>query len=575
MDEKSRDLLAQAVRDALTLSGIDHDEEHVESLISQVDKDVLQAHLATAEGNAADSRLRISSSASQTPPASPQRTRGSYRLLQTQKKNYAKLGVVTKRKIRKQKNVQRSEKSDNNSTTAQKAGMNTARACSENQELSDNHTNSPRTGLPGGPSSSYHLESAFTEKAMASILYECLTVKSAIARYGHQTNMPPTRTYPSKIRKYVDELAEYDYDKAVKIVQKDNTLAVGRGVQTRCNETIFWKIILKGAALIDQTTLPPARGPADGFTMAEKAATKKFMEAAGYGLGPENQRQCRIYWKNLYKMREAGIEKFLYYRTKEFDSYCRGYPKTAEVSLVDTVTLWENQYRPFIDQLESRALRLGQGDLARLCDLEPSQITERLQVPKSSWNNGGNVWASVMENESFQDKFQHSLPAEIALESNNNQFLVSEFERDKSPFIFLVPQDNMALSVCSIVPLSEGDFLGIFAGNVRFSEAFNVERGICSPIDNLWLDYSQVTGTLNQVKASEPGGPSNVCLQWEIVHDDLGTDHCTPWRVSVRATKPVKPFSPLIRMAPRQEQYTLHLSLENARRGFVKHDGEV
>ena len=39
MDEKSRELLAQAVRDALTLSGIDHDEDYVESLISQVDKD--------------------------------------------------------------------------------------------------------------------------------------------------------------------------------------------------------------------------------------------------------------------------------------------------------------------------------------------------------------------------------------------------------------------------------------------------------------------------------------------------------------------------------------------------------
>jgi hypothetical protein len=34
--------------------------------------------------------------------------------------------------------------------------------------------------------------------------------------------------------------------------------------------------------------------------MAEKAATKKFMEDAGYGLGAENQRQYRIFWKNLF-----------------------------------------------------------------------------------------------------------------------------------------------------------------------------------------------------------------------------------------------------------------------------------
>ncbi|KAJ6092187.1 hypothetical protein N7467_004156 [Penicillium canescens] len=30
--------------------------------------------------------------------------------------------------------------------------------------------------------------------------------------------------------------------------------------------------------------------------MAEKAATKRFMEDAGYRLGAENQRQCRIFW---------------------------------------------------------------------------------------------------------------------------------------------------------------------------------------------------------------------------------------------------------------------------------------
>lgn len=163
-----------------------------------------------------------------------------------------------------------------------------------------------------------------------------------------------------------------------------------------------------------------------------------------------------------------------------------------------------------------------------------------------------------------------AFPAEVILESQNNQFLASEFGRDKSTFVFLVPQDRMALSVCSIVPVCEGDFLGIFAGSIRFSEVFNVKRGICSPIDNLWLDYSQVTGALNQMMVSEPGTPANVRLHWEVVHDDLGTDHCTSWRVSVRATKPIMPFDPLIRMAHSQEQYTLHLSLEYAKRGFLE-----
>jgi hypothetical protein len=125
---------------------------------------------------------------------------------------------------------------------------------------------------------------------MSSILFECARVNFAIALYGHRTSGAPTTTKPDKIRKYVDEISEYDYEKAIDVIRRDNALATGKGLQNRYNETIFWKIILKGAALIDHTKLPSPKGPADGFTMAEKAATKKFMEDAGYGLGAENQR---------------------------------------------------------------------------------------------------------------------------------------------------------------------------------------------------------------------------------------------------------------------------------------------
>jgi hypothetical protein len=39
MDETTRGFLAQAMRDAFTSSGIDHNEEYIDSLISKVDKD--------------------------------------------------------------------------------------------------------------------------------------------------------------------------------------------------------------------------------------------------------------------------------------------------------------------------------------------------------------------------------------------------------------------------------------------------------------------------------------------------------------------------------------------------------
>jgi hypothetical protein len=39
MDEATRGLLSQAIRDAFTSSSIDHNEEYIDSLISKVDND--------------------------------------------------------------------------------------------------------------------------------------------------------------------------------------------------------------------------------------------------------------------------------------------------------------------------------------------------------------------------------------------------------------------------------------------------------------------------------------------------------------------------------------------------------
>ena len=185
---------------------------------------------------------------------------------------------------------------------------------------------------------------------------ECVKSNSAIAKYGQHTSTATITTKLEKTQGYVDELSKHDYEKAITIIRRDTALNAGRAIQTNYNETIFWPIILKGAALIDPATLPAAKGPADGFSMAEKAATRKFMEDIGQSLGSENQRQHRIFWKNLYDMREAGIHKVLLYRSKEFDSFCRSYSRTAEISLVNKVLKWEEKYLPHIKQLETRIL---------------------------------------------------------------------------------------------------------------------------------------------------------------------------------------------------------------------------
>lgn len=183
--------------------------------------------------------------------ASPYEGRGSYRLLQARNKNHANQAGAVKRKKRKQKTAKPSEDSGNKSTT-QEFDLNSAQAGSQIQisysvdqevshrpveayftnyrkayslpvlqlQSSDNPVTDSQVALPVSTFPSHQSDSAYTTKAMASILIECLMVNSAIARYGHRTNLSPTRTDPSKIRKYVDEIAEYDYEQAVRTIQK-------------------------------------------------------------------------------------------------------------------------------------------------------------------------------------------------------------------------------------------------------------------------------------------------------------------------------------------------------------------
>ncbi|KAJ5360071.1 hypothetical protein N7517_009262 [Penicillium concentricum] len=147
---------------------------------------------------------------------------------------------------------------------------------------------------------------------------------------------------------------------------------------------------------------------------------------------------------------------------------------------------------------------------------------------------------------------------------------VSESVGDKSSFTFLLPKDDSSFLVCSIIPVREGDFLGVFSGKIRFSETWSPRHGIHGPVGNLWLDYSKVTGTLSQMCVSETGGSANVRIQWDLIHDDVDKDNCSSWRVSVKATKPIMPFEPLVREASQQEQYVLHLSPKHAKRGFLE-----
>ena len=95
-----------------------------------------------------------------------------------------------------------------------------------------------------------------------------------------------------------------------------------------------------------------------------------------------------------------------------------------------------------------------------------------------------------------------------------------------------MPVDNERLMVCPIVPVREGDFLGIFAGKIHFSDRFDPVHGIQGPSKKLWLDYSRAIGVLNQMRV----------LQMYACNEEDEIQSNVSWRVSVRALRPIALF---------------------------------
>ncbi|CRG88240.1 Proto-oncogene tyrosine-protein kinase ROS [Talaromyces islandicus] len=405
---------------------------------------------------------------------------------------------------------------------------------------------------------------------MPSLLYKCVKMKSTIGIYGHRTTNIIATNETEKIREYATEISQYEYTEAIRAIKKDKAMYAGKGLQINYTETIYWDIIMKGARLINPATLPVVKGPPDEFTMAEKVSTKKFMCEAGYASGLENQRQYRKLWKSLFEMRKAGIDKILFYRSKEFDKYCKEYPRKSEHTLLDTITSWEKVYGPQIDQLETRVKHLVRGDAKGSSVLSLPHVEEKIKIQPASWNNATNVWFLAEEETAFKLAGGPMVAADDPVWGLFDHQALSESKHNKTLFITLLPKNEHNLAVCPIVPVYPGDFLGIFAGTIRFSDDFNRVQGIHGPMEKLWLDYSNVTGVLNQMKVSKPGGEANVQIRWELVNMEDEGEPRISWTVSVRALKPIKPFEEVVREAPQEEQYLFHQSAAHAGQGFLK-----
>uniref|UniRef100_A0A093UXY3 Uncharacterized protein n=1 Tax=Talaromyces marneffei PM1 TaxID=1077442 RepID=A0A093UXY3_TALMA len=609
--EVVKSLATQKIRELLAICGIGHrSDEPLQEHINNIANYVHTTRVKDGIEGFTEPILTVNAPIYQTPPSSPRELRGSYRVLSRNVKrgpsDFQGLTSPSKKKKKKRANKEYNPLGPsevnlncNDAATAAKTTHQTdstdqpptADRMTTTDGVSGKSTTSPNIPSSLDPSMSTAEDTTRTSlttdsvvlsvqshlpilldpvgaiDTMTSILWNCVKLNNIIGKHGRQSQQVWSTTEVEKMRLYADEIAQHEYKEAVRIVRRDNALLAGKDMQGRYNETIYWDIISKGAKLIDPATLPTPKGPLDDFTMAEKVATKVFMEEAGVGVSMENQRRCRNLWKKLSEMRQAGIGKILLYRTKEFDAYCKSY--TTASSLTDVVMSWEKVFGPLLEQLENRMMARSAGDFTGVSDLVQAPVAEVLDLPKSSWTNAFNKWRFKQEASAFGLAYE-PVVASDPLWCISDQYNVSESGQNKSIFIFLFPGKNRFLSVCPIVPVNQGDILGIFAGRIRFSDEFDNLYGIRGPFEKLWLDYSQITGTLNQMKVSRHSNEANVQLHWEPVNERGDKDSRVSWIVSVRAIKAITPFEEIVREAPQKEQYLLHRSEIFAGRGFTK-----
>ncbi|CZR52927.1 uncharacterized protein PAC_02805 [Phialocephala subalpina] len=193
-------------------------------------------------------------------------------------------------------------------------------------------------------------------RVATSVLLEVVNQHDKIGQFGGRTEKATITTNTAKIRAFTKELASLEYKAAVYSIKERNAMHAANGIQIGNDENAYWEIILKGVKALDPATLPKGapKGPLDDFSAAEKIATYNFMKHAHFKTSPENQRQCRGFWKTLFDTRKAGVEMITCYRTAEFNQFCKTYPRRSDISLVDTIVSWEKVYGPQIDQLEGR-----------------------------------------------------------------------------------------------------------------------------------------------------------------------------------------------------------------------------
>jgi hypothetical protein len=277
-----------------------------------------------------------------------------------------------------------------------------------------------------------------------------------------------------------------------------------------------------------------------------------------YGQDRGTIRKWTAYWKLLSELRDKGATALLLYRTSEFKGYFFQHPKE-----LDMLMSWHKVYDFPLRQLGAKILAQEGNDFSGKSDIEEKWIFDRLHSPYNlCWGDHLSIWnEDLLEHENFMANHKIKPTSRKSNIHILRYGLKGQPDRNKSSFVNFVPFEGESgnrtigtrssstklLTVAPVVPVAPGDFLGIFAGCLRYTDQ-KPPRSIPGPVQNLWLDYSVVMGKLGKMGVAKPDGMSNVCLAWEGVNEaEREESFCQYLRVLVIATRHIMPFDQLVR----------------------------
>jgi hypothetical protein len=248
----------------------------------------------------------------------------------------------------------------------------------------------------------------------------------------------------------------------------------------------------------------------------------------------------------------------LLYRTGEFKGYFFYHSKELE-----KILSWNRVYDFPLQQLGARTLAKEGNDFSGKSDIEEKWIFDRLHAPQNMcWGDHLSVWDP---DSTEQEIFLANCKIKPTSRKSNIHILghglKGQSDRNKSTFVGLLPYERASgkrtlgsrsasaelLAVTPLVPILPGDFLGIFARRLRYTDQ-KPPRSILGPVPNLWLDYSVVMGKLGKMGIAKADETTNVFLAWEGVNEVRGEESfCQYLRILVIATRHIMPFDQLVR----------------------------